>query len=117
VAQSPLDSLDRVAPLSSTYPRLSRTQQVVLECVAAVPNLRDAEDVQCLLFLADEFALLRPNPFYFSAPRVEGAAVPCSLVLRDTLGALLDRELIVCEEGNLRTYGGIVPRGPLHSMI
>lgn len=117
VAQSSLDTRDRVAPLASTYPRLSRTQQVVLECVAAIPNLRDEEDVQCSLFLADEFALLRPNPFYFSGQGDEGAVAPCSLILRDTLGVLLDRGLIVRDERSLRAYSGIMPRGLLSTAV
>jgi hypothetical protein len=90
---------------------------VVLEYVAVVPNLRDEEDLQCLLFLADEFALLRPNPFYFSVQHAGEMALPCSLVLSDTLSTLLDRGLIVCEGGNLHAYGDIVPRDPLHSAL
>lgn len=117
VARSPMDTLDRIAPRSSTYPYLSRTQRVVLEYVAAVPNLRDEEDVQHVLFLADEFALLRPNPFYFSAQHAGDRMLPCSLVLRDTLHTLLNRGLIVREEDRLCAYSesrsGTAPQGAL----
>jgi hypothetical protein len=81
----------------------------VLECVAAVRNLRDEEDVQCLLFLADEFALLQSNPFYFSAQGMDEAQRPCSLVLRDTLVRLLDCGLIRWDNGHLQAYISIVP--------
>jgi hypothetical protein len=112
-----MGTLDRIAPLSATYPCLSRTQQVVLEYVAAVPNLRDEEDAQHLLFLADEFALLRPNPFYFSAQHAGDTMLPCSLVLRDTLNTLLDRGLIGRGQDSLYVYSDMLPRTAPHSAL
>lgn len=112
-----MDVVERVAQIPPVRPFLNHTQQILLDVVGAVRNLRDEDDVQCLVFLADEFAILLPNPFYFSLHGAADTPLPWSLVLRDTLRALLAIGLIGWENGGLRTYGDLVGTTPASGTI
>lgn len=101
VARLSLADAGSVAALPSIEPDLNHTQQTLLDTIGVVRNLRDEDDVQCLLFLAGEFALIRPNPFYFSLHTADDATQPCSLILRDTLRVLLDGNYVHWDRSGL----------------
>ncbi len=87
---------------------ISRTQQTLLELVAAIRDLSDEDDLQCLVFLAGELGILRPTPFYFS--RGNGCTqVPQSLVLHHTLDTCLEAGLIGWDSGCLRCIATEAP--------
>jgi hypothetical protein len=70
--------------------------------ISTLHNLSDEADVQCVMFLATEFGLIRPAPFYFSRSGAPGVPAPESLVLRHTLQELLDTSCVTWENGCLR---------------
>jgi hypothetical protein len=86
---------------------LNRPQQVLVSLVKTVHNLCDEDDVQCVMFLATEFGMIRPAPFYFSRNGAHEAPGPVSLVLRDTLRELLDSAFLLWENGCLTCAGGV----------
>jgi len=100
---------------------LTRTQCTLFDLVCAVRNVRDEDDLQHLAFLATEFGILRQSPFCFSRFDEEEVDAPRSLVLRDSLHALMDHGLILWDGSSLRARGGMtafvtgVP--PLHRSI
>jgi hypothetical protein len=95
--------------------RESRPQRIVLTLVRVVRNLRDERDVQCLTFLAGELGILPNSPFCFSRALGQETAVPESLILRDTMHALLERRWLDWEDGQLRNSmapAGAAAEGP-----
>jgi hypothetical protein len=97
---------------------ISHIQQTLLELVAAIRDLSDEDDLQCLVFLAGELGILRPTPFYFS--RGNGCTqVPQSLVLHHTLDTCLEEGLIGWDNGCLRCIQVEPTGGPsaVHSGI
>jgi hypothetical protein len=77
-----------------------------------VRNVRDEDDLQCLAFLAGELGILHPSPFYFSRECARGIVVPQSLILRDTLNALLLNHDLSWDHGVLRLYADLqIPEG------
>ena len=98
---------DSVTVTSLSSRPLSHTQRSLFELISAVRNLRDEDDVQRLVFLATEFGVLQPSPFYFSRRLVQELLTPMSLVLRDALGALLECDLLRWEGGRLCAYGDL----------
>jgi hypothetical protein len=77
------------------------TQRTLFDLVCAVPDMRDEEDVQHLAFLAGEFGVLRPSPFYFSRHDAQNLPAPCSLVLRHALASLIASGAIRRDAGGL----------------
>jgi hypothetical protein len=103
---------DPVVPSIAASPArqgLSRTQQALLLLVNAVSDLRDEEDLQCLVFLAGELGILRHTPFYFS--RGSGSRLPHSVILDDTLQVSIAAGLIGRESGGLRAYAAPETKG------
>lgn len=88
---------------------LSRTQQIMLLLVNAVPDLRDEDDLQCLAFLAGELGILRHTPFYFS--RGSDTRAPQSVVLSHTLRGCIEAGLVGWENGCLRAYASPETQG------
>jgi hypothetical protein len=100
-AYAPVQQIAAPAGLPVESHVTSPTQQVLLELVYAVRNLRDESDVQCLAFLAGELGLLRETPFCFSLlPSCDGL-VPESLVLRDTFHTMISHKILGWDGGNL----------------
>ena len=96
--------------------QLGRTQCVLLDVLRAVHDVQDEEDLQCLVFLADECGFLRPDPFCFGISLSSGTRLPWSLILRDTLEQLRGVGLVI-DDGCLRpalryrSSGTVAPEG------
>jgi hypothetical protein len=92
--------------------QLGRTHRVLLDVLRAVQDVQDEEDLQCLVFLADECGFLRPDPFCFGISLSSGARLPWSLILRDTLEQLRVAGLVI-DEGCLRPAPHYRPSGTI----
>lgn len=90
--------------------QLGRTQRVLLDVLRAVHDVQDEEDLQCLVFLADECGFLRQDPFCFGISLASGTRLPWSLILRDTLEQLRAAGLVT-DEGVLRPAPHYRPSG------
>lgn len=87
----------------------SQAQSALMALVHNVRNVQDENDLQCVAFLAVELGILRPSPFYFSYDPAEEVSTPCSLILRDTLHALLVSHHLGWDHGALRLRTDMPP--------